>query len=126
MFDDAIAAWLTAITISGDSAGAGELGKLYATSGFDSVLQAISLARLEELTKKQQLGEYVPAIYFARVHTRLGNTEDALEWLSKSFDERNVFPLMVQVDPQYDGLRSDQRFMDMLHRFDQTVEISKV
>jgi len=126
MFDDAIAAWLTAINLSGNSAGADELRELYATSGFDSVLRAISLARLKELTKKQQLGEYVPAIYSARAHTRLGNTEDALEWLSKAFDERNVFPLMVRADPFYDGLRSDQRFMDMLHRFDQTVELSKV
>jgi len=126
MSDDAIAAWLTAINLSGNSAGAEELRKLYATSGFDSVLRAIGLARLEELQKKQQLGEYVPAIYFARVHTRLGNTEDALESLSKAFDERNVFPLMVRADPFYDGFRSDRRFLDMLHRFDQTVEISKV
>jgi serine/threonine-protein kinase len=126
MSDDAIGAWLTAINISGDSAGAAELRKLYATSGFDSVLQAMSRARLEELTKKQQLGEYVPAIYFARAHTRLGNTEDALEWLSKSVEERNVFPLLVQADPLYDGLRSDQRFEDLLVRLDKTLEISKV
>jgi hypothetical protein len=113
MSDDAIAAWLTAISLSGNSAGADELRELYATSGFDFVLRAISLARLEELTKKQQLGELRSCNLLARVHTRLGNTEDALESLSKAFDERNVFPLMVRADPFYDGFRSDRRFLDI-------------
>jgi len=33
---------------------------------------------------------------------------------------------MVRADPSYDCFRSDQRFMDVLRRFDQTVETSKV
>jgi hypothetical protein len=39
-----------------------------------------------------------------------------LEYLEKAFDERYPSMVFVQIEPVFDGLRSDRRFADLLRR----------
>jgi TolB-like protein/DNA-binding winged helix-turn-helix (wHTH) protein len=40
----------------------------------------------------------------------------ALEWLEKSFQHHDYWMLFINVDPEYDEIRSDPRFQSIVHR----------
>jgi hypothetical protein len=48
----------------------------------------------------------------------LGNKDKALEWLEKAYEDRSVGSSFanIRVNPEYDPLRSDPRFQDLLRR----------
>jgi hypothetical protein len=52
----------------------------------------------------------------AILYSRLGEKEKALEWLEKSFESHTRDLIYLKVEPQYDTLRSDPRFAQMLKR----------
>src|SRR5262249_55971554 len=56
------------------------------------------------------------AQFIATVYLRLGDKEQALNWLEKSFAERGGAPLEIKTNPIYDPLRSEPRFNELLRR----------
>jgi serine/threonine-protein kinase len=50
------------------------------------------------------------------VHLALENTDLALESIQKSLDERTPSSVFMQLDPEFDQIRSDARFKDLLSR----------
>ena len=70
---------------------------------------------LEELRRLSR-ERYVPPYNMAIVHHGLGEREEALAWLEKAFEERDVLLTFVAVDRKWDALRSDQRFVSLLER----------
>src|SRR6185369_13573008 len=107
---EAIAEWTKAMTLAGDDELAGTLGEVYSESGFAAAVQAIARKRLERLNERVQRGEYVPAAHFARACLRSGDTERAFCWLEEAREERNAYPLLMNSDPVYSGLRAQPRF----------------
>ena len=80
---------------------------------------AILLDQLLETRRRQ----YVPAICMARVYSRLGETEKAIEWLETAFDERNGEMVFLQgeiagaaADDSLNRLGSEPRVKDLLRR----------
>jgi len=77
---------------------------------------------LEQLLEMQQR-EYVPAICMARVYSRIGEHNRAIEWLEKAFEERNgemVF-LKGEIAGAADGdslntLASDPKLIELLQK----------
>ena len=59
---------------------------------------------------------YVAANRFALIELGLGNRGKALEWLEKSVVERSPTISYIFVDPTWDPLRSEPRFMALLDR----------
>jgi serine/threonine protein kinase/Tfp pilus assembly protein PilF len=59
---------------------------------------------------------YVPPYFVATVHAALGEKEDALTWLGKAYEGRDVNLQWLKVDIAFDPLRSDQRFQALLAR----------
>jgi tetratricopeptide (TPR) repeat protein len=59
---------------------------------------------------------YVPPYNMAIVRHGLGEREEALAWLEKAFEGRDVLLTFAAVDPKWDALRSDQRFASLLER----------
>ena len=87
------------------------LGHAYAITGNrDAALRM--LAELEALAKRK----YVPAYNVAFIHAGLGDHDRALAWLEKAYQERFIVLTWVKVDPIFDPLRSDPRFIDLLRR----------
>jgi DNA-binding winged helix-turn-helix (wHTH) protein/TolB-like protein/tetratricopeptide (TPR) repeat protein len=70
---------------------------------------------LEELRNLSR-ERYVPPYNMAIVHHGLGEREEALAWLEKAFEGRDVLLTFVAVDRKWDALRSDQRFVSLLEQ----------
>ena len=55
-----------------------------------------------------------PHPYWAALqHAAAGLDEKALQWLERAVDSRDDAILWVNVDPEWDHLRSDPRFVDV-------------
>jgi adenylate cyclase len=52
----------------------------------------------------------------AHVATMKGHRSLALDWLEKSYQHHDYWMLYINVDPEYDTLRSDPRFQAIIHR----------
>jgi len=89
---------------------AGVLAQTYASNGAEGYWQW----RLQELQRTAVAG-YVGPSEFAKIYAALGDTDAAVEWLEKAYQEHNGVE-MLNVWPGYDSLRSDPRFADLLSR----------
>jgi tetratricopeptide (TPR) repeat protein len=85
------------------------LGYAYALAG----KRDKSLGILEEMKERWKRGD-IRAHPIARVYAGLGEEELVLEWLEKSLEERNPRMVHLNVDPHFDGLRSNRRFKALL------------
>jgi hypothetical protein len=50
------------------------------------------------------------------VHVGLQDNDGAFAWLQKAFERRSLWLGYLNVEPQLDPLRSDQRFRELLRR----------
>jgi hypothetical protein len=57
-----------------------------------------------------------PAYEVAVVYTGLGQTEEALSCLDKAFSERNEYLIYLAVDPRFDRLHADPRYLALVHK----------
>ena len=89
------------------------LGHINASAGRkDETLRL--LRELEQMPR----GVVVAPSDFALIHLALDDKERALTWLRKAAAEGEPALLYLKVDPAYDGLRSDQRFKNLLKRIE--------
>jgi len=59
---------------------------------------------------------YVPPYNIALVYHALGERDRALDYLEKGFSERDVRMVFLKVEPYWDTLRSEPRFIDLIKR----------
>lgn len=87
------------------------LRQAHATTGWRGYWQK----RLEllQLTAKKQK---VSALRFAELYARVGDKDQAFEWLERAYHEHEAFLIFIKVDPVWDDLRLDPRFGNLLHR----------
>jgi hypothetical protein len=52
----------------------------------------------------------------ARLHAMLGDKEQALLWLEKSYENKDFLLPFVNADPAFDDLRSEPRYQALLRR----------
>jgi serine/threonine protein kinase/Flp pilus assembly protein TadD len=98
-----------------------ELGYELAKSGNHEQAKKV-LAELKSLAAQK----YIPTYGFALVYNGLGEREEALKYLEKSFQARESLLLFINIDPRWDRLRSDPRFQDLLRRVGFTAEALNV
>ena len=67
------------------------------------------LKNLEEASKEN----YISPLNYAKIYLGLGETEKVFEWLEKGFAERAVRLPWLMADPQFDSLRTDERFVKL-------------
>jgi serine/threonine-protein kinase len=70
---------------------------------------------LDELTKLAKQ-KYVAPYFFAGIHIGLGEDDQAMEYLEKSYEEHSHWLMYLHLDPSMDGLRSNPRFHELLLR----------
>jgi serine/threonine protein kinase/cytochrome c-type biogenesis protein CcmH/NrfG len=116
MYEEAIAEFETWWKLSeekspGEAARrAAVLRDAYRTSGPKGYWQKELELALEETKQKHVEPQILSAAY-----ARLGDKENAFEWLEKAYEAREDMT-QVPLDPAYDGIRSDSRFADLLRR----------
>ena len=52
----------------------------------------------------------------ATIYVALGEEDSALQWLEKAYEESSSNLVYLKVDPQFDTLRAEPRFHDLLRR----------
>jgi tetratricopeptide (TPR) repeat protein len=110
MYLEAVAELQKAVKLSGDSPTCmANLARAYIASGKRG--EAVKL--LGDLKKRSNPG-YSNASEIAMIYASLGDTDQAMTWLEKGFEER--FNPGVLLRPGFDPLRSDPRFEDLRRR----------
>ncbi len=117
-YDNAVNELKKAVSLGGRQIVLADLGSAYGLAGKNDEATAI-LGQLLEMRQR----EYVPAICMARIYSRIGENDKAIDWLEKAFEERNgemVF-LKGEIDgaAQGDSLNSlgnDPRMIDLLQK----------
>ncbi|PWU05742.1 MAG: hypothetical protein C5B51_13880 [Terriglobia bacterium] len=92
----------------------GQLGYAYATQGRTEDAKKI----LAELSRRSDQGDSLSTA-IAQVYIGLGNKDQAFEWLHKAIMQRDG-NLFLKVDPIYDPLRGDARFVNLLRSINLT------
>jgi tetratricopeptide (TPR) repeat protein len=87
------------------------LAETYARAGRRSDSQRL----LAELIQQRKL-KYVDAYYLARIYAALGDKEKALQTLEEAYNERSSQIVWLKLEPKFDGLRPDVRYIDLLRR----------
>jgi serine/threonine-protein kinase len=87
-----------------------EFRKLYQASGYKAAVQGLWKLQLNAL-KLQAQQEYVSPMLFASTYALLDRKDEAFEWLEKAYQERSIKLLDLKVDPDFDSLRRDPRFV---------------
>jgi DNA-binding winged helix-turn-helix (wHTH) protein/tetratricopeptide (TPR) repeat protein len=115
-YREAVEQWTKGMLLANDTELVPTLRAAKTKEAVDRAVRGVAAKRLDRLQRNREIGDYVPAIRFAREHLRAGHQEEALKWLTLACEERNVYSLMIACDPFYDPLRADQRFVKLLRR----------
>jgi tetratricopeptide (TPR) repeat protein len=110
MYAEAVAELQKAVQLStGSPTCIANLARAYVLSGKRSEAEKL----LSDLKKRSNPG-YSNASEIAMIYASLGDTDQAMNWLEKGFEER--FNPGVLLRPGFDPLRSDSRFQNLVHR----------
>ncbi|HSZ02480.1 MAG TPA: tetratricopeptide repeat protein [Terriglobales bacterium] len=110
MYAEAVAELQKAVQLStGSPTCIANLARAYVLSGKRSEAEKL----LSDLRKRSNPG-YSNASEIAMIYASLGDTDQAMNWLEKGFEER--FNPGVLLRPGFDPLRSDSRFQNLVHR----------
>jgi eukaryotic-like serine/threonine-protein kinase len=112
MFDDAVAEYLKSRILEGGSPEeAATLKAAYASAGMRSYWQR-ALELLLEKAKTQRVSPY----NIAALYSRLGDKGKALEMLERAYAEHSTAMVGLNLDFEFDRLRSEPRFKDLVRR----------
>ena len=108
----AISEWQEAAKLAGRSPlGLMFLGRVQALEGH----RAEALQTIEDM-KALSAQRYVSPAFLAYVFTMLGEKNQTLDWLEKGVEDRSFDVLFLNSDPNFDWLRQEPRFQDILRR----------
>jgi TolB-like protein/Tfp pilus assembly protein PilF len=88
-----------------------EYAQTLALSGDTKGAQA-ELESLKELSKQR----YISAYHIAAIYAALKDKGHAFEWLETAFQQRADWMVFLKVDPRFDSLHSEPKFMDLQNR----------
>jgi serine/threonine-protein kinase len=88
-----------------------KLKDAYARSGWKAYLQ-MSIDMLLPDSQRTLFPPFAIATFYAR----LGNNDEAMKWLEKGYEEREFRMTLLSVSQEFDGMRSDPRFRELVRR----------
>lgn len=90
----------------------GHAENLYAEGGMKAVYNWLAFTKKE----LENIGQYNPPVSLARYAVKAGKTQKALDWLEQAYNEHRVEVLWLAVDPKYDSLHDEPRFLMLLKK----------
>ncbi len=97
--------------LSNEPKAAIQIREAYSHAGWQGYTQSY----LQHVQEKAKEGYSSPKEYVL-AYAQSGNKEQALEWLERGHDEKSEAVLYMKVDPRFDSLRSDPRFIKLLRQ----------
>jgi tetratricopeptide (TPR) repeat protein len=111
-YEEAISAFQNATKLMGRSPRLiSSLGSAYAMSGEKDKAEEL-LHKLKEHLKEG----YVPQTCIANIYIGLGENDKAFEWFEKAYEERDPLMAFLKTWPEFENLRSDPRFNELLKK----------
>jgi tetratricopeptide (TPR) repeat protein len=92
-----------------DPAATGALAHAYAVSGRRADAQK-ALLKLREASKIRYVSPYDVAV----LYVGLGDSNPAMDWLKKAYQDHSPWLIWIKVDPRFDSVRDDPRYHDLL------------
>ncbi|MEO7674507.1 MAG: tetratricopeptide repeat protein [Pyrinomonadaceae bacterium] len=89
----------------------GDLGYVYGSTGNSAQALAVIKELENKYARNEALGQYIAAAYIG-----LGDKDKAFEWLERDFQVRNGKMMEIRWQLQFESLRDDPRFKDLLRR----------
>jgi TolB-like protein/DNA-binding winged helix-turn-helix (wHTH) protein len=87
------------------------LGHVYAAQGRrERAMQVI------ESLRRESARQFVSTVNLAEIYTALGRQDEAFRELDAACKSRNNWLLTIRVEPNFDPLRADPRWLDLLQR----------
>lgn len=111
MYEEALAEAKKFRALRGQAEVVEALARGYAETGYPGAIGRAA----EKLAARSKL-TFVQRTELARLYARAGQKDRALEWLEKAYEVRDSILVYLQVDPDWDSLRDDPRFQDLLRR----------
>jgi Flp pilus assembly protein TadD len=111
MHSEAVAEAKKAAELSGNSQS--HAYRAYALAKWGKLSEARVV--LNELLKSSTETD-VPPYNIALAYNTVGERQRALDYLEKGFSERDVRMVFLKVEPQWDSLRSEPRFLELIKR----------
>ena len=112
-YEEAISAFKRAINILGFPYMGPLLGHAYAISGDKKEAEKI-ITDVNELSKEN----YVSSFHRSAIHVALKDNDQAFELLEKAFENRDNWLVTINIDPRFDNIRSDSRFIQLLKKLE--------
>ena len=117
IYSEAIAAFRRAGVLTGNSPEiSGLLGYGYGMAGMKREAEDI----LKELANLKAQNRFVSSFSQTTIYIGLGEIDLALKWLEQAYQERLWYLALLAVDPLFDRLRGDARFIDLVTRMNLT------
>jgi TolB-like protein/DNA-binding winged helix-turn-helix (wHTH) protein/tetratricopeptide (TPR) repeat protein len=116
-FKASINEWNTTLSMLGEYDATAKVRDAWARAGFDAAKKAALHEYRAYLTKQSKL-RYISPYWFASVDAQLGEREQALSWLEKAYDERDVclFCLRGDANSVFAGLSQEPRYRAILKK----------
>jgi serine/threonine-protein kinase len=111
-FQEAIAAHDKAVQLTKGTMGTlAASGRAHALSGNAEEAERVIRELMDESRQS-----YVVPFDIATIYAGLGRNDEAFAWLDKAYEARYGWLIWLNVEPRWDGLRSDPRFADLVRR----------
>jgi TolB-like protein/DNA-binding winged helix-turn-helix (wHTH) protein len=112
---DAISELQKGLTLQGASDLAAAVSAKYKSFGFQAAREFAVREQIKLLLEASK-HEYIAPTALAANYSLLDEKDEAFAWLEKASQEHTPDLLDLTLDPDYDNLRSDQRFQDLVRR----------
>jgi tetratricopeptide (TPR) repeat protein len=110
-YEEAIAEGQKALKLLGPSFIGSWLGHTYAIAGKKDEARKL-LNEMNELSKQR----YVSPYQMAPIHLGIGEIDQAFALLEMAYEKRDCYLCALKVDPLFDSLRADPRFIELLKK----------
>jgi len=97
--------------VLGDAEVAQALRIRYPEDGYATAMRAAA-----ELLVERSRTRFVQPTQVARLYAHAGDTQRALDWLERAYEERQPAMVHLAVDPDWEGLHGEPRFQELRRR----------
>jgi hypothetical protein len=111
MSEDALVEAGEFFAVLGDHEAEDALRRGYAEGGYSRAMHFGA-----EVLAKRFRRCHVPGVRIARLYAHAGENDQAMEWLQRAFEQRETPLMHLGVAWDWDALREDPRFRDLLRR----------
>jgi eukaryotic-like serine/threonine-protein kinase len=111
MDKEALEIWTASYEAKGDHEAVQALAAGFKEGGYSAALR-----RVAEMFVARSKTAYVTPWQIATLYTRAGDRREALDWLEKAYEIRDLNMPYISIDPIFEFLRSEPRFRDLLKR----------